>query len=542
MRAHDIGGQSAVDSAQPNAADRPLRARFLDDILADISTHQSGSNAGTSSSAGSTVSDAGLVATSFQAMLLSAPVLAGLSAAGFTRPSLVQAHAIPIGKTGADLIVQAKNGTGKTCVFSVLALEAVDTSIAGPQVMIVAPTREVAVQIRDVVKSIGEKMKPPLQCNVFIGGTASAADKPSARVSHIVVGTPGRLMGLITAKWLPTQGIKMFVMDEADRLLQEPCLPHVNTIFSGLPKSKQVLALSATLDESLVRQLESHMTNPKQVRITPERPTLAGISQYKRVVVCESLLPAQQTESKVTALLEILSKVQFHQCVVFCGSRSSADNLAARLCDEQWPATFISGDQDQAQRLHVMQLLRSFRLRVLVSTDLIARGIDVDRINLVINFDLPRDPETYLHRIGRTGRFGTYGIAITLLLASELDQLNDFASSLHAQISDLPETMPNTLHHFDLGETEKIAETKLANLTSEERSTLYTEAAIRPKPAKHSNPPPLRGTYSKHRQAANHHHRHVFFRAIVRPLNRILAQTRHLHDWTSVGVRTACAG
>uniref|UniRef100_A0A8C8JBJ9 RNA helicase n=1 Tax=Oncorhynchus tshawytscha TaxID=74940 RepID=A0A8C8JBJ9_ONCTS len=348
----------------------------------------------------------------FNALLLSQPVLDGLAASGFKKPSPIQLKAIPLGRCGLDLIVQAKSGTGKTCVFSAIALDSLVMENTTTQVLVLAPTREIAVQIHSVVMAIGSAMEG-LQCHVFIGGTPVSQDKISLKKCHIAVGSPGRIKQLIELGLLVTASIRLFVLDEADKLLEEGSFQdQINWIFSSLPVNKQMLALSATYPESLAQHLAHYMREPTFVRLNPSDPGLIGLKQYYRLVRSHAM-PHKVFEEKVLLLLELFSKVPFNQALVFSNLHTRAQHLADILSSKGLPAVCISGSLSQDQRMEAMSKLKQYQCRVLISTDLTSRGIDAEKVNLVINLDVPQDWETYMHRIGRAGRFGTHGLAVT---------------------------------------------------------------------------------------------------------------------------------
>ncbi|XP_054648839.1 probable ATP-dependent RNA helicase DDX20 isoform X2 [Dunckerocampus dactyliophorus] len=342
----------------------------------------------------------------FSSLLLSQVVLDGLSAAGFQKPSPIQLKAIPLGRCGLDLIVQAKSGTGKTCVFCTIALDSLILENSATQVLVLAPTREIAVQIHSVVMAIGCAMEG-LQCHVFIGGRPVSHDKLHLKKCHIAVGSPGRIKQLIEHGMLSTASIRLFVLDEADKLLEEGSFQEqINWIFSSLPVNKQMLALSATYPESLAQHLTHYMREPTFVRLNPREMGLKGLRQYYKLVPSHPL-PHKVFEEKVKLLLDLFSKIPFNQALIFSNLHTRAQNLADILSSKGLPAVCISGGLSQEQRLEAMSKLKQYQCRVLISTDLTSRGIDADKVNLVINLDVPQDWETYMHRIGRAGRFAT---------------------------------------------------------------------------------------------------------------------------------------
>ncbi|KAM9350765.1 putative ATP-dependent RNA helicase DDX20 [Symphorus nematophorus] len=374
----------------------------------------------------------------FSSLLLSPAVLDGLSAAGFQKPSPIQLKAIPLGRCGLDLIVQAKSGTGKTCVFCTIALDSLVLENPATQVLVLAPTREIAVQIHSVVMAIGCAMEG-LECHVFIGGRPVSQDKPHLKKCHVAVGSPGRIKQLIELGMLSTASIRLFVLDEADKLLEEGSFQEqINWIFSSLPVTKQMLALSATYPESLAQHLTRYMSEPTFVRLNPSDMGLKGLKQYYKLVQSHPL-PHKVFEEKVQHLLELFSKIPFNQALVFSNLHTRAQHLADILSSKGLPAVCISGGLSQDQRLEAMSKLKQYQCRVLISTDLTSRGIDADKVNLVINLDVPQDWETYMHRIGRAGRFGTQGLAVTYCChGEEENKMMAIAQKCGLSLSALP--------------------------------------------------------------------------------------------------------
>lgn len=378
----------------------------------------------------------------FSSLLLSKPVLKGLAASGFQRPSPIQLKAIPLGRCGLDLIVQAKSGTGKTCVFSTIALDSLILENAATQVLVLAPTREIAVQIHAVVMAIGSAMEG-LECHVFIGGRPVSQDKLHLKKCHIAIGSPGRIKQLIELGALLTASIRLFVLDEADKLLEEGSFQEqINWIFSSLPANKQMLALSATYPESLAQHLCRYMREPTFVRLNPTDPGLLGLKQFYKLVHAHAL-PHKIFEEKVQNLLELFSRVPFNQALVFSNLHTRAQHLADVLSSKGLPAVCISGSLSQEQRLEAMSKLKQYQCRVLISTDLTSRGIDAEKVNLVVNLDVPQDWETYMHRIGRAGRFGTLGIAVTYCChGEEENKMMAIAQKYGLALSPLPDPIP----------------------------------------------------------------------------------------------------
>jgi ATP-dependent RNA helicase DDX20 len=379
-------------------------------------------------------------APSFADLLLPTATVHALRAAGFLRPSPVQQAAIPLARLGADLIVQAKAGTGKTLVFAVAAAERVDGANCLPQVLILTPTREVALQAADVLDTATSGGAVPLAVATLIGGLPRAEDeRVLRRTCHIVVGTPGRVLALLQRGALVARELRMLVLDEADRLLGEGLHDEVEAVVAELPPRRQVLALSATYTPAALAELRAMMRQPQEVRLCEETVALLGLHQFYRIAGVDSGVGRGSTsgraagealkgepgfKNKLAALLDVLRDVSFHQTVVFCNRKSTAETLADALAAAGHAAGCLSADRAQRERIAVVNALRALRLRIVVSTDVAARGVDLDRVNLVVCFDPTADPATHMHRVGRAGRFGTRGVAVSLLRGGgELAQL-----------------------------------------------------------------------------------------------------------------------
>ncbi|PAA81631.1 hypothetical protein BOX15_Mlig020686g1 [Macrostomum lignano] len=393
-------------------------------------------------------------AANFADLLLSEPVLAGLSEAGYRTPSPIQLKAIPLGRCGLDLVVQSKAGTGKTCVFAVLALESLAPDfannhrqgevVAGVRVLALSPTREVALQSRRAIETIGQRLAG-LRCGLFIGGLGAGVKEAEAEAAacQVAVGTPGRVRQLIEAGCLKTDRVRMLVLDEADALLNESFQQDINCIYWKLPQNKQVLALSATYPDSMAQQLSMYMRDPTLVRLSGGQ--LLGVRLYWRSVP-DSHLPNLVLERKARILGDLLAQVQFGQCLVFSNYQERARELCQRLEAAGWPVAYLAGRLQQSERIGAYDRLRDFRCRVLVATDVAARGVDAENVDLVVNLDLPRDHRTLLHRIGRAGRFGSYAAAVSLVGdGPELRQLHEFERLAGLRMSPLPEPPPSDL-------------------------------------------------------------------------------------------------
>lgn len=293
-------------------------------------------------------------------------------------------------------------------------LENYDLELKFPQGLVIVPTREIAVQIVNVLNELGRNQKQFKACE-FIGGTEVANDRKKIQSAKVVVGTPGRIQHLINNEIFNISNLKTLVLDEADKLLESGQMAkEVSLILKLMHKKMQIIAATATVTDHLEKVMKQVMKNP--IGITPkhEIPVLLGIKQFVKILPQETdniLL----MKSKIEELHKIFTRITFKQCLLFTDSQSKTESYGNYLNKQGWKNEVINGAQDQAQRLKVLDKLIKFKCRILITTDLMARGIDIENINLIINLDLPYDCFTYLHRIGRAGRFGTHGIAITMV-------------------------------------------------------------------------------------------------------------------------------
>lgn len=373
----------------------------------------------------------------FDDMNIPDTLLRGVYSYGFERPSEIQKRAIVPLKEGNDLIAQAQSGTGKTGTFCIGSLCRIDTSILKPQVIVICPTRELAQQIEKVADSIGNYMG--LKVYAATGGTPIREDlRAMERGVHFVVGTPGRIYDLMNRGALNRKEIRVLIMDEADQMLEDKFKEQIMCILDlGFPAQTQVGLFSATMPEEVIEVANKLLRNPTRILIPPEEVTLDGISQYK--------VTLQRDEFKFEVLCDIYKQLNINQALIYCNKRQRAEWLAEKMTGEGFPLSFIHGEMDVDERRNRMKAFRSGEVRVLISTDLLARGIDVQQVSLVINFELPPQRENYIHRIGRSGRFGRKGCAINLLGPDELKQMKDIEDFYQTRVEELPNDLANLI-------------------------------------------------------------------------------------------------
>jgi len=369
------------------------------------------------------------VLPTFDALGLKEDLLRGVYAYGFERPSAVQQRAIlPILK-GRDVIVQSQSGTGKTCVFALGALQTVDPTAREPQVLFLSPTRELAEQSQKVCLALGDYLN--VQVHSCIGGKRVSDDIRALEAGvHIVSGTPGRVFHMIQQRYFSTRHIKMFVLDEADEMLNRGFKEQVYDIYRYLPPSTQVVLVSATMPHEVLEMTHKFMNEPFRVLVKRDELTLEGIKQF--------FVAVEREQWKFDTLCDLYDTLTITQAVIFCNTKQKVDWLTQKMRDANFTVSSIHGDMPQKERDTIMQNFRSGTSRVLISTDLWGRGLDVQQVSLVICYDLPNNRELYIHRIGRSGRFGRKGVAINFVKQDDIRILRDIEQFYSTQIDEMP--------------------------------------------------------------------------------------------------------
>lgn len=369
----------------------------------------------------------------FEDLGLPSNLLQALQAIGYEKPSPIQARTIPFLLEGRDLIGQAQTGTGKTAAFALPLLARLDLKEASPQVLVLCPTRELAIQVAESFQSYARKLKGFHVLPIYGGQAYSMQLRPLKRGVHVVVGTPGRVMDHMRRGSLKLDGLRALVLDEADEMLRMGFIDDVNWILERTPDERQVALFSATMPEPIRRIAQQHLRDPEEVLTKVAARTASTIDQRYQVV---------SRPRKLDALTRILEAEDFEAMLVFVRTRNSTDILAEKLEARGYAARALSGDVSQAEREKVVERLKSGTLNILVATDVAARGLDVDRISHVINFDVPTDPEAYVHRIGRTGRAGREGKAILFVTPRERRMLRILERTTQGGIEEM--TLPTT--------------------------------------------------------------------------------------------------
>jgi len=369
------------------------------------------------------------IVTSFDSMDLKDDLLRGIYSYGFEKPSAIQQRAIiPLSK-GRHIIAQAQSGTGKTATFTIGILQQIDFNLRDCQALIVAPTRELAQQIQKVVQALGDYLK--IQCHACIGGTRVRDDITKLQNGvHIVVGTPGRIFDMLTRRFLKVENIKVFVLDEADEMLSRGFKEQIHEIFKSLPSTTQVGLFSATMPPEALEITQKFMQDPVRILVKRDELTLEGIRQF--------YISVEKEDWKFDTLCDLYETLNITQAVIFCNTRRKVDWLTEKMHAKEFTVSSTHGDVGQKERDVILNEFRTGSSRVLISTDLLARGIDVQQVSLVINYDLPRNLENYIHRIGRSGRFGRKGVAINFVTTEDVRSLRELEQFYNTRIEEMP--------------------------------------------------------------------------------------------------------
>jgi len=369
------------------------------------------------------------IVDNFDNMTLQENLLRGIYAYGFEKPSSIQQRAIVPLTKGRDVLAQAQSGTGKTATFSIGILQQLDVTLMECQGLILAPTRELAQQIQRVVLALGDYLG--VRCHACIGGTRVRDDinKLQAGV-HIVVGTPGRVYDMLSRRVLRPDQIKVFVLDEADEMLSRGFKDQIYDIFQSLPSNVQVGLFSATMPPEAVEITQKFMRNPVRILVKRDELTLEGIRQF--------YISVEKEDWKLDTLCDLYDTLNITQSVIFCNTRRKVDWLTDRMRAREFTVSSTHGDLDSREREIILSEFRTGSSRVLITTDLLARGIDVQQVSLVINYDLPRNLENYIHRIGRSGRFGRKGVAINFVTREDAQTLRELEQFYNTSIEEMP--------------------------------------------------------------------------------------------------------
>jgi len=369
------------------------------------------------------------ICKSFDDMNLKDELLRGIYAYGFESPSAIQQRAVLPIIAGNDTIAQAQSGTGKTAAFGISVLQRLDLNNKMCQALVLAPTRELAQQIRKVFQSLGDFLK--ITSHACIGGTSVRDDiRTLTRGVQIVVGTPGRVGDMIRRNALSCKHVSMFVLDEADEMLSRGFRDQIYDVFQGLNQDVQVCLFSATMPDEVLEISTRFMRDPIRILVKKEQVTLEGIKQFYVAV--------EKEQWKFETLCDLYETLTITQAIIYCNTRRKVDQLTDLMNAKDFTVSSMHGDMSPQEREMIMKEFRSGSSRVLITTDLLARGIDVQQVSLVINYDLPANRENYIHRIGRSGRFGRKGVAINFVTDDDVRTLREIEQFYNTKVEEMP--------------------------------------------------------------------------------------------------------
>ena len=375
----------------------------------------------------------------FDNMNLHENLLRGIYGYGFESPSSIQQKSIVPLINGKDLIAQAQSGSGKTGAFCIGALQKIDVNMNNVQILILAHTKELARQTYNVFNSLGEFMN--IKTSLLIGGiNIEESKKEFKKGVHAIIGTPGRVLHMLNDKCFNINKMKLLIIDEADELLSTGFEEQLRSIIEILNDKIQIALFSATLSEKCLFLTKYFMNEPINIFVKTDELTLEGINQY--------YINVEKEDWKLDVLCDLYETITVSQTVIFCSSKKKVIWLQKELEDREFTTSIIHGDMFNDERMKVMNEFRSGSSRILISTDLLARGIDVQQVSLVINYDIPQGidgRDNYIHRIGRSGRFGRKGVAINFVKYDDVNMLREIETFYSTQIDELPENINNLL-------------------------------------------------------------------------------------------------
>ncbi|XP_057766817.1 eukaryotic initiation factor 4A-3-like [Salvia miltiorrhiza] len=366
---------------------------------------------------------------SFDEMGIKEELLRGIYNYGFEKPSAIQQRAVLPIISHRDVIAQAQSGTGKTSMIALAVCQIVDTKSSEVQALILSPTRELASQTEKVILAIGDYIN--VQAHACVGGKSVGED--IRKLEHgvqVVSGTPGRVCDMIKRRTLRTRSIKILILDESDEMLSRGFKDQIYDVYRYLPPDLQVVLISATLPNEILEITSKFMTDPVRILVKRDELTLEGIKQF--------FVAVEREEWKFDTLCDLYDTLTITQAVIFCNTKRKVDWLTAKMRENNFTVSSMHGDMPQKERDAIMGEFRSGQTRVLITTDVWARGLDVQQVSLVINYDLPNNRELYIHRIGRSGRFGRKGVAINFVKSDDIKILRDIEQYYSTQIDEMP--------------------------------------------------------------------------------------------------------
>jgi superfamily II DNA/RNA helicase len=359
-------------------------------------------------------------------------LLRGIRDYGFKYPSQIQSTAIRYFPQGVDLIAQSQSGSGKTGAFAIGGLSRVDPKIKMPQVIVIANTRDLATQINGVIVNIAKYMN--IGTAICVGGVKNNDLPQKVKKSHVIVGTPGKIHELLSTNVINGEYIKVLILDETDVLLQNDFKEQTTNIITSLNKKTQKCFFSATFTKEILEETEQFMSDPYLIRVKNTELSVSSIEQYKIVVGVE--------RNKLLTLLDLFKKLSFTQLIIFVRTIKGAEDLRTELADEGIGACVVHARMDGTDRDGIIREFRLCTIKILIATDLMCRGIDIDDLRLVINYDMPDNPETYLHRVGRSGRYGGQGVALNFCTFNDdAHKIPAIMRKYNITINDMPDPL-----------------------------------------------------------------------------------------------------
>jgi translation initiation factor 4A len=367
---------------------------------------------------------------SFDDMNLKVKLLRGIYAYGFEKPSPIQGRAIVPILSKRDVIGQAQSGTGKTGTFLISTLQRIDVELKRPQALILAPTRELSSQIYDVLENLSSFMG--IDTMLLVGGNNRRDDIQalSSTPRQVLVGTPGRVYDMLKNLSFSSKDLRMFVLDEADEMLSRGFEDQIYEIFRYIPRSCQTVLMSATMPPEALKMTEKFMENPIKILVQNEELTLEGIRQF--------FISIDKEAWKLETLIDIYNKLSISQSIIYCNTKRTADWLVSQLTEREYAVQCIHSNMSSDERKDVMKQFRAGNLRVIIATDIISRGIDVQQVSIVINYDIPALKDVYIHRIGRSGRFGRKGVAINFVTQDDINKMRTIQTYYQTSIEEMP--------------------------------------------------------------------------------------------------------
>ena len=372
----------------------------------------------------------------FDNLKLNEKLLRGIYSYGFEEPSHIQSLSIPIINNKKDLVAQAQSGTGKTGAYTIGCLNNINKEERTIQLLIILPTRELVFQVFDVFQDLSKYME--LSIIKVIGGTNVSECKSDLRKDpHIVIGTPGRILDMIIQKCLYTDKIKMVVLDEADEILSTGFSESLYNIIKSVPVKSNILLFSATMPEEILTLTNKILNKPEKILINKEELTLEGIKQF--------YINIKFNDWKLEVIKDLYDTINILQCIIYFNSKNKLNDIYHKLINDNYPVSYIHGDLTSVERKKTMDDFKNGKSRILLSTDLLSRGIDIQQLSLVINFDLPVSKEIYIHRIGRSGRYGRKGVSINLITERDIDYMSEISQFYDTKIVEMPNNISDFL-------------------------------------------------------------------------------------------------